>query len=72
MILLLLFFYILALIIEIPPLYKGRRIKEIIIYAAILTLALAECILDSLGIRVISPQEHIKKIIFSILRIRSD
>lgn len=60
-------FYILICIIELVPLIKKKRKKEIWVYSSIITIAFTLSILLSMGVKIPGPTEPIKRFVFAAI-----
>lgn len=54
-------------ILEIPPLVKKKEKKDLIVYISLYSVALVLSVLISLGVKIPSPADPIKKIVEYII-----
>ncbi|MBF8984066.1 hypothetical protein IZY60_11005 [Lutibacter sp. B2] len=59
--------YIIIGFIEMVPLYKKKQKKELVLYSVTFTIAFGMSLLISVGVKIPSPAEPIKKIVLVIL-----
>lgn len=60
-------FYTLICIIELVPLIKKKRSKDIWCYSAIISIAFTLSVLMALGVNIPDPSKSIKKFVFAVM-----
>lgn len=59
--------YLLIAYIELTPLYRNKKVKELILSSILITSAFVISLLLSLGVKVPSPAKPIEKIVLFVL-----